>query len=227
MTILKKNDLPDSWITIRIDIISKIITGNTPSKKNSKFYGGDVSYFKPTDLNKGFHVKDSADKLSELGLEHARKIPEKSILVTCIGATIGKTGFTRTSGATNQQINSLIPDLSLILPEFLYYSCISPQFQESIIKNSSSTTLPIINKNKFSKLTIPLPPLKEQKRIVEKIEKLFSIIDNIKKNTSKNVLKLDTLRLAILKQAFEGKLVPQDPNDEPTSELLKRIKLEK
>ena len=98
---------------------------------------------------------NSKDKLSTKGIQKARLVPEKSVLVTSIGATIGKTGFSRIEGVTNQQINSIIPDSNQILPEFLYFLCISSQFQKSILNNASSTTLPIINKSKFSKLEIP------------------------------------------------------------------------
>lgn len=201
---MEKNNLPQGWEKVQLDNISEIVTGNTPSKKNIKFYGGDISYFKPTDLNQGFYVKDSNDKLSKLGLEHARAIPKKSTLVTCIGATIGKTGFIRTTGATNQQINSLIPNTSLIIPELLYYWCISPQFQESILENSSATTMPIINKNKFSKLIVFLPPRNEQKRIVNKIEELFSIIDSIEQFLIQTENHLKFYYQSILKSYFDS-----------------------
>lgn len=203
---MEKNKLPQGWVIVNVDLISEVVTGNTPSKKNSKFYGGNIPYFKPADLNSEYYVKTSADKLSKLGLEHARKIPERSILVTCIGATIGKVGFNRISGATNQQINSLIPNSSVIIPELLYFFSIAPQFQESIIENSSSTTIPIINKNKFSQLTISLPPFNEQKRIVYSIEKLFSELDNLKITLETMRMKLNQYRQILLKSAFEGKL---------------------
>jgi len=165
----KNNNLPNSWKFVNISEIGKIITGNTPSKKNLSFYSNTIPFFKPTDLNSGYYVKDSSDKLSNKGAKHARVIPERCTLVTCIGATIGKTGFNRIAGATNQQINSIIPNLEIIFPEYLYFLCISPQTQKLILNNASSTTLPIINKSKFGKLLIPIPPLNEQKRIFQSL----------------------------------------------------------
>jgi type I restriction enzyme S subunit len=148
-------------------------------------------------------------------------------LVTSIGATIGQTGFNRIAGVTNQQIYSIIPDSNQIIPEFLYFLCISPQFQESILKNSSSTTLPIINKSKFSKLQIPLFSIKEQEQIVSQIEQGFSLIESSQRIVNSTLQTLETMRMSVLKQAFQGKLVPQDPNDEPASVLLERIKKQK
>lgn len=101
------------------------------------------------------------------------------------------------------------------------------QFVQFANKNMSGVQHPRIKFEKFSEYSIPLAPLNEQKRIVQKIEELFSLIENIEKNIYSDLSKLNTLRSAILKQAFEGKLVPQDPNDEPAEILLEKIKQEK
>ncbi len=155
-------ELPESWIWTRIGEIGEVVTGRTPRKSNPSYYSDDYLFFKPADLDSGFYVKSSVDRLSEKGIKRARLLPAKSVLVTCIGATIGKTGFIRVQGASNQQINAVITHKN-ILPEFVYFLCISPQFQKEIIDNSSSTTLPIINKSKFQNLTIALPSFLEQR----------------------------------------------------------------
>ncbi|NPV50244.1 MAG: hypothetical protein HPY60_03485 [Candidatus Methanofastidiosum sp.] len=218
--------LPESWSELRVKDIGEIVTGTTPSKSINEYYGHDCSFFKPKDLNKGYYVKTSEDGLSFKGMEKSRVLPIKSILVTCIGATIGKTGFTRVEGASNQQINAIIP-FKNVIPEFVYFYSISPQFQKNIIVNSSSTTLPILNKSKFEILELFVPPLEEQKVIVERIEKLFSLADYIEETVDSKLEESKILRQSILKKAFEGKLVPQDPNDEPAEILLQKIKMEK
>ena len=76
-------------------------------------------------------------------------------------------------------------------------------------------------------MPLPLPPLKEQHKIVERIEQLFSLADYIEETVNSKLEQSKTLRQSILKKAFEGKLVPQDPNDEPAEILLERIKMEK
>ena len=71
---------------------------------------------------------------------------------------------------------------------------------------------------------LSLPPLEEQEQIISKIEQGFSLIENTSQMIHSTLQKLQTMKMSILKQAFEGKLVPQDPNDEPASVLLERIK---
>ena len=225
--IVSEKELPKGWINTTVGMIGNVITGNTPSKKNQKYFGEDIPFLKPTDLNAGYYVFDSKEKLSFEGGKRSRLIPEKSILVTCIGATIGKTGMNRIECSTNQQINSIIPNQVICFPEYIYFYFISTSAQKSIISNSSSTTLPIINKSKFSKLILPLPPIKEQKRIVTKIEESFSLIEKNEILIDQLLLQYKQIKNSILKQAFEGKLVPQDPNDEPAEVLLQRIKEEK
>ena len=219
-------ELPEGWMWTRVGEIGEAVTGTTPSKSRNEYYCRDFPFYKPTDLNDGYYVRKSEDGLSKKGIEKARLLPAKSILVTCIGATIGKTGFIRTEGASNQQINAIIPEKH-ILPEFVYFMCISPQFQKSVIGNASATTLPILNKSKFEILLIPMAPLPEQHKIVEEIERRFSVADKIEKVVEESLKQSDRLRQSILKKAFEGKLVPQDPNDEPAEKLLERIKLGK
>ncbi|RLC08866.1 MAG: hypothetical protein DRI24_22695 [Deltaproteobacteria bacterium] len=84
-----------------------------------------------------------------------------------------------------------------------------------------------VNGTKLSSMSIPLPPLTEQHRIVAEIERRLSVADEIEKTTDQSLKHAERLRQSILKKAFEGKLVPQDPDDEPASVLLERIKAEK
>ncbi len=219
---VKSND----WDNCPISDVGKILTGNTPKTSRSEFYSNDYEFFKPADLGDGFNVDSSKSKLSKLGLQFGRFIPKNSVLVTCIGATIGKTGINRIDGAINQQINAIIPNEKIDF-EFLYYLCISTSFQNLIKKSSSATTMPIINKSKFSKLEIPLPSISIQKKIVRKLNIQFSVINEMIYEIHENQFKLKSLKNLILKQVFEGKLVPQDPNDEHAEIFLQKIKQEK
>ena len=202
--------------------IGEITTGNTPSKDNKEYYGGNIPFFKPTDLEQGIDTKFSNDKLSQLGFESSRKLPANTVLVTCIGATIGKTGLISVEGSCNQQINAIVPTKSII-PYFLYYACVSEYIQNEIKSNASATTLPILNKGNFSKIAFPLPPLEEQKRIVSEIERWMLFVNVVESGKSDLQKIIIQAKSKILDLAIHGKLVPQDPNDEPASELLKRI----
>ena len=95
--------------------------------------------------------------------------------------------------------------------------------QHEITINASATTLPILNKGNFSKIALPIPPLREQCRIVEGIEHWLSLVDRIEESNNSLKEAIKQTKSKLLDLAIHGKLVPQDPMDEPASELLKRI----
>lgn len=197
----------EDWIECTTEDVGQVITGGTPSKKKPEFYSqNDYPFYKPTDLNAGIDVNNSKDYLSTLGYANSRKAYENSILVTCIGATIGKTGLIKNDGAFNQQINALIPfeGLSNV---FLYYQIIGTVFQQQIKRNAHSTTLPILNKSKFLKLRLNIPPYSIQKAIVKRIEELFSSLDSGIADLKKAQDQLVIYRQAVLKKAFEGDFI--------------------
>ena len=215
-------EIPGNWVWCKIEDIGEVITGNTPSKDRVEYYGGDTPFFKPTDLDQGIDTRYASDHLSELGFEQSRKLPANTILVTCIGATIGKTGIITVAGSCNQQINAIVPNKE-VTHSYIFYVCVSNYMQSEIISNASATTLPILNKSNFANLLFPLPPIAEQHRIVKEIGHWFALIDQIEQDKSDLQIVIKQAKSKILDLAIHGKLVPQNPNDEPASELLKRI----
>jgi type I restriction enzyme S subunit len=218
-------DLPETWQWQKIGNLFTVETGTTPPKKQPANYSPTPSacpFFKPTDLDASTRVREAREWLSAQGEEHARLLPAMTVCVTSIGATIGKTGLLRVRGATNQQVNSILPTEG-VQPEFTFFYCCSPYFQRRIVEESSSTTLPIINKGRFEELEFPLLPLAEQQEIVRRVERLFALADNIEQRYKKAQTFVDKLTPSLLSKAFRGELVPQDPNDEPASVLLGRI----
>lgn len=192
------------WIEVELKKAGDIVTGGTPSKNENDFYNkNEFPFFKPTDLNQGINTDSSTDFLSAAGYMNSRKAPKGSVLVTCIGATIGKTGLIRREGAFNQQINAILP-FSHIDSKFLFFQIVSGSFQKQIRESASSTTLPILNKSKFSELVVHLAPLPEQRAIVARIEELFSELDHAVSSLQSAQAKLDIYRQAVLKKAFEG-----------------------
>ena len=203
---VKDGELPEGWKMVKVSEIAKIETGTTPSKNNPDFYGNEFPFYKPTDLEAGNNVFKSKDGLTELGVKQARYVPEFSTLVTCIGATIGKTGFIKTGGGFNQQINAIIPN-DAVNPLFVYYQTIGLSFQKQIIDNSSATTLPIINKSKFQILRMVLCNLNEQHQIVQEIESRLSVADKMEESIAQSLQQAEALRQSILKKAFSGELI--------------------
>ncbi len=224
---LQEGELPKGWVVKKLKEIGKIETGITPSKSNPKFYSeGIYPFYKPTDLEAGAIVNLAREYVSEAGKDDGRYAPEGSTLVTCIGATIGKTGLLTLGGIFNQQINAIIPHIKYN-SKFIYYQAVSPNFQAQIKRNASATTLPILNKGKFSELPMLTCDINEQEKIVQEIESRLSVCDKIEENITQSLQQAEALRQSILKKAFEGKLVPQDPSDEPASVLMEKIKAER
>jgi type I restriction enzyme S subunit len=219
--------LPAGWVWASVEQVGQSTTGFTPPTGNTEFFGGDIPFFKPTDLDAGYNTIRPREWLTASGADRGRLLPAKSILVTCIGATIGKTGFARVPCATNQQINALTLIERYTMPEYLFWFFVSPEGQRQIIENSSATTLPILNKSKFEALAAPVPPLAEQHQIVAEVERRLSIVAGAEAQVDANLRRAERLRQSILKQAFSGQLVPQDANDEPASVLLERIRAER
>ncbi len=203
---IEEGELPRGWKVVPVEAVGQIVTGSTPSKSVAAYYGDDHPFYKPTDLDAGYETIESTDGLTAAGLAEARVLPAKSILVTCIGATIGKTGFIRTPGACNQQINAIVPNEHLV-PEYGYFHCISPYFQKQIKDNASATTLPLLNKNRFKNLDFILPTKSDQLRIVKEVETRLAAVDEMDSTLDAQLLQATRLRQSVLKRAFEGRLV--------------------
>ena len=187
---------PDKWDVKRFEDIADVITGTTPSKKNTEYYGGGIPFVTPSDLDSGKPVASSSNTLTELGVTKARLLPKGAVLVCCIGATIGKTGIAGTELTTNQQINSLACNREIAHPEYVYQYVRT--LKSSLKHISSSTTIPIVNKSRFKKIKVPLPPLPEQRRIAAILDKA----DELRTKRKAALDKLDALLESIFLDMF-------------------------
>ena len=113
---------------------------------------------------------------------------------------------------------------TLEMGKFLSIALRSPLLQSQIDTKKTQTAQANIFQGKIKTLVLPLPPFAEQTRIVAEVERRLSVIDELEMQVEANLKRAERLRQAILKRAFEGKLVSQDPNDEPASALLERIR---
>ncbi len=112
------------WPEVQFSDVAEIITGNTPPKSEPENYGPGVPWVKPPNLDAFGPITHTEEELSELGQKKARLLPARSVMVCCIGATIGKVGIAGTTLATNQQINSIVFG-PIVEPEFGYYCLIA------------------------------------------------------------------------------------------------------
>lgn len=195
-----------NWREFQIKELGKVITGNTPKKSEPENYGDFISFVKPGDFNSDGTIDLEKQKLSQIGMSVSRVVKEKSALMVCIGATIGKCGFVEVDVVTNQQINSVTPN-SNFSHKFIYLQMLTSSFQKKIIDSSGQATLPIINKSKWESLTMKFPPLSKQLEIVERFENLGFETQNLKNSKLVKIRNTHLLKQSILKQAFNGELV--------------------
>lgn len=194
--------LPENWCWTTIKNVATVVTGGTPAKNNSDYYGGEFPFFKPADLDAGRHVSEASEYLSDLGKSVSRIIPAQATAVCCIGS-IGKCGFLDVEGATNQQINSAIPYFNAL---YQYFYMNTEFFTNQLRNSASATTIAIVNKTKMESCYYPLAPLAEQQRIVDRIESLFAKLDEAKEKAQTVVDSFETRKAAILHKAFTGEL---------------------
>jgi type I restriction enzyme S subunit len=268
--ILQEFDIPEGWKWERIGNLCDLQTGATPSTKRPELFGGNIRWLVSGDINKN-EIFECEGRISDLGIQssNCKIIPENSLLIALNGQ--GKTRATvailRIPAALNQSLVAMIPFSNHIVKiEFLYLALKYRYYEIRDITGQNQRRG--LNMGLVSELSIPLPPLAEQKRIVAKVDSLMALCDRLevlqKKKEELNSLTRKTafaalgianepselkaawvrveentqylldreeaveeMKKTILQNAIKGNLVPQDPNDEPASELLKKIEVEK
>jgi type I restriction enzyme, S subunit len=196
----------DGWKERPLVEIGTTQTGSTPTTSDETNYGDFIPFVKPADFNKDGTLDYDKDGLSENGWKAARKVAPGSVLMVCIGATIGKCGYCERDVTTNQQINALTPNNGVSY-KFLYYQMLTERFRRSVIHSSSQATLPIINKSKWGALTVLLPSkANEQNVIVGNLDALFEETQRLESIYQRKLEKLEALKKSLLHHAFTGQL---------------------
>ena len=152
-------------------------------------------------------------------------LKDGDILFARTGATVGKSYLVNSLQENAIYASYLIrvQTYNQVLPEFVKYFFESGYYWSQILCNSVGIGQPNVNGTILANLMLPIPPIKEQKRIVKELTKWLRIIDKIDRGKESLQDSIKHAKSKILDLAIHGKLVPQDPNDEPASELLKRI----
>lgn len=152
------------WATVRIGDLGRVVTGKTPPSSLPAMFVGDVPFFTPSDME--YDKRDvEPERHVSADWDPRRRVllPDQSVCVVCIGATIGKVCMTKRASHTNQQVNSVVVDKERFDPSFVYYSL--RLAGDELKSKATGAATPIINKSSFSDVTIRAPSQETQQRI--------------------------------------------------------------
>ena len=196
--------LPKDWKWVKLGEVCNTTSGGTPSRREPKFYNGNIPWVKSGELDKGV-ITDTEEKISDAAIKNssAKVFPKGTLLIALYGATIGKLAFLGVDAATNQAICGIYKNEKIdsqYLYNYLFYK------KQKLVNQGIGGAQPNISQNILKNLDIPLPPKPTQLAIVSKIEELFSELEKGIESLFTAKQQLKTYRQSVLKWAFEGKL---------------------
>ncbi|HYU75733.1 MAG TPA: restriction endonuclease subunit S [Ktedonobacteraceae bacterium] len=221
--------LPEGWCWATVDQIAVLVTDgdhNPPARVSS-----GVPHLTAKNIVGSLIDFSSCTFISEIDAKRVfrRYMPlPNDLIITCVG-TIGRTAIVPDGVifSPDRNLAAVRTILGYSFPKFLEYCFLSPELQKKMAKVSSSTAQPHLYLTDLRALCFPLPSLAEQEQIVNEVEMQLSIIAHTEASIEANLKRIENTRQLILEQAFAGELVEQDPDDEPASVLLERIRAER
>lgn len=224
-------EVPKGWEWCRLNNLADIVRGGSPRPAGSpEYYNGNIPFLKVADLTKDscMYVSSYTTTIKEAGLKKTRKVSADTLLLTNSGATLGVPKVCTFETTFNDGIAAFLY-LSEELKQYLYwFLCAMTDIYRNI---NQGTAQPNLNTDIIKDTLFAVPPIGEQRRIIKRIEELYPIIEKYSLVQSKlSQLNADiyaNVKKSILQEAIQGKLVPQDPSEEPASILLQRIRDEK
>jgi type I restriction enzyme S subunit len=178
------------WVDRRLGDFAETTSGGTPDRKNPSYYDGTIPWVKSGELEDSF-ISDTEEKITALGLKNssAKVFPESTLLMAMYGATVGKTGILKIEAATNQAVCAIFPRNEIAATEFVRYALIHQR--PEIMKQRYGGAQPNISQQIIRNLTIPVPPLPQQRKIaavlgqvqraIEQQERLIALTTELKK----------------------------------------------
>ncbi|NVN36114.1 restriction endonuclease subunit S [Komagataeibacter swingsii] len=201
--------IPPSWTWAEIENVGRVVSGGTPSTKEASYWGKEIVWFSPADLSgyKTKYIARGAKSLSRKGLANSSaQIMPKGTVMFSSRAPIGYVAITSVEAATNQGFKSIVP-ADGIFNEYLYYYLKAAKYVAE--ERATGTTFKEISGSAFAKVPVPVAPTNEQRRIVAKIEELFSELDKGVESLTTAREQLKAYRQSLLKHAFAGKLTEE------------------
>ena len=226
-------ELPTGWKWVKLEQVTYLVTkGSSPRWQGFHYVDDGIAFLRSQNVGWGMLDLSNIAYLPETFNEKEKKsiLREGDVLLNIVGASIGRVAIAsdELEGANMNQAVSLIRLVKDGLDNRLLMNyLISPDAQSTIHGKKVDVARANLSLTDVSEFATPLPPLLEQQAIVSEVERCLSVADEVEKTVTTELKRAEQLRQSILKQAFSGGLVPQDPNDEPASVLLERIREEK
>jgi len=228
--------IPEGWVwTLLVNLLS-----DNPQNgiyKSAKFFDEfqGVRLLDIKGLYRGFHVDFQGSRRVKLNSEEIEKysLGDGDLLINRVSKKpegVGKAALVKNLGELTVFESNMIRvrfNNNFVFSPFINYFLNSMEGRTQVLQKAKMTQQASINQSDVKSIVLLLPPLPEQHKIVEEVEQRLSIVEKVETFIEANLKRAERLRQSILKQAFSGKLVPQDPNDEPAIVLLSRIKEEK
>lgn len=192
-------EIPSDWEIVKVSDYGRVYTGNTPLTNDLKNYNGDYLFVSPGDLGEYKYIVKTEKTLSLKGFSTSRKFPKGSVLFTCIGSTIGKSGIAKTDLTANQQINAIVVN-DCNSNEFLYYQLERNANKIKLIAGEQA--VPIINKSQFESIKIIRAPLHEQKAIA----RVLSTWDEAIYKTKQLIIQKELRKKWLMQNLLTGKM---------------------
>ena len=226
-------EIPDSWEWVRLGSICEIARGGSP-RPIKQFLTDDpngINWIKIGDSDKGGkYINETKEKIIPEGMSKSRFVHRGDFLLTN-SMSFGRPYILNVDGCVHDGWLVLSGYQTAYDKDFLYYLLASSFAYYQFCEVVSGAVVKNLNSDKVACALFPLPPINEQHRIVAKIEELLPYIERYGKAeehlTTLNTTFPEALKKSILQEAVQGKLVPQNPDDEPASVLLERIRAEK
>lgn len=220
--------IPEGWVWRQIGDLFRVFVGATPSRGNSSYWGGNVPWVSSGEV--AFcTIRDTRERITEIGLRSSstRLHRPGTVLLGMIGEgrTRGQAAIIAIEACNNQNSAAIRVSETELSPQYVY-RFLEATYEQTRL-SSSGNNQPALNKQRVREIWIPIPPLAEQERIVAEVERRLSGVERLEAAMSAGLARAERLRQAVLREAFAGRLVPQDPTDEPASVLLARIRAER
>ena len=216
-------ELPKGWVWCRLEDVTSVIGdglhGTPQYNPNGAYYfvnGNNLS-------NRQIIIKNNTKRVSEEEyIKYKKPLNEHTILVS-INGTIGNIGTYSNEQIILGKSACYFNITPFLVKEYMCYVIESNYFQKYALLSATGSTIKNVPLKAINEFYVPIPPVSEQKRIVSEIDYLLAFINKVEEGRENLQNTAQSAKFKILDLAIHGKLVPQDPNDEPASELLKRI----